>query len=252
MGNQEKVFIEAVTVNPSENINRPDLPPPQTYDEIEERLNDYMPIKFGSPLYSKLKKRYWEKEHVAGHPLVLAIHDYHNENAMTWSRTALSEYLYGMRNRIVDGKPNSHKIKTHRWNGKEIPSGFFYQEQAENISAVMFSNQATIPKFNRMGKIAGLGSANVKMIRNGFLYNPDPEATHPIPFSKDVDDQDYEESWSDGLIMYHNPNAIHPVDPDIFPDISHIFYSDEEGFYGYHQPYDVLGSITVVIDKIRP
>ncbi|WP_279497938.1 hypothetical protein [Aeromonas veronii] len=75
---------------------------------------------------------------------------------MTWSRTALSEYLYGMRNRIIDGKPNSHKIKTHRWNGKEIPSGFFYQEQAENISAVMFSNQATIPKFNRMGKIAGL------------------------------------------------------------------------------------------------
>lgn len=248
----KKVFIEAVTVNPSENINRPDLPPPQTYDEIEERLNDYMPIKFGSPLYSKLKKRYWEKEHVAGHPLVLAIHDYHNENAMTWSRTALSEYLYGMKNRIIDGKPISHKIKTHRWNGKEIPSGFFYQEQAENISAVMFSNQATIPKFNRMGKIAGLGSANVKMIRNGFLYNPDPEAIQPIPFSKDVDDQDYEESWSDGLIMYHNPNAIHPVDPDIFPDISHIFYSDEEGFYGYHQPYDVLGSITVVIDKIRP
>ncbi|MNV09308.1 hypothetical protein D3C71_997970 [compost metagenome] len=246
-----KLFIEAVTVNPSENADRPDLPPPQSYDEIEERLNDFMPIKFGSPLYSKLKKKYWEKEYVAGHPLILAIHDYHNDNAMTWSRTALSEYLYGIRTRIVNGKPCSEKINTHRWEGKEIPSGFFNQQDAKNISAVLFSNQATIPKFNRMGKIAGLGSSSVKMIRNGFLYNPDPDAIYPIPFSKDVDDQDYEESWSDGLILYHNPSAIHPVDPNIFPDISHVFHSEDEGFYGYHQPYDVLGSITVVIDRAR-
>lgn len=247
----EKFFVEAVTVNPSENANRPDLPPPQTHEEIEERLNDFMPIKFGSPLYSKLQKKYWEKEHVAGKPIVLAIHDYHNDNAMTWSRTALSEYLYGIRTRIVDGKPLVEDIEKHSWEGKEIPSGFFCQDEAENISAVLFSNQATIPKFNRMGKIAGLGSADVKLIRNGFLYNPDPEAIHPIPFSKDLDDPDYEESWSDGLIMFHNPNAKHPVDPDAFSDISHIFYSKDEGFYGYHQPYDVLGSITVVVTEAK-
>jgi len=245
----DKLFIEAVTVNPSENVNRPDLPPPQTDKEIEERLNDFMPIKFGSPLYSKLQKKYWEKEHVAGKPLILAIHDYHNDNAMTWSRTALSEYLYGFRTRIVNGEPFVENIDMHSWEGKEIPSGFFYQDYSENISAVLFSNQATIPKFNRMGKIAGLGSANVKMIRNGFLYNPDPEAIHPIPFSKDLDDSDYEESWSDGLIMFHNPNAKHPVDPNAFSDISHIFYTEDEGFHGYHQPYDVLGSITIVVSE---
>ncbi|MCS5622375.1 MAG: hypothetical protein NZ735_00240, partial [Candidatus Marinimicrobia bacterium] len=242
----DKYFIEAVTVNPSANINRPDLPAPQTQKEIEHRLNDFMPIKFGSPLFSKLCKKYWEKKHVEGKPLILAIHDYHNESAMTWSRTALSEYLYGIRARIVKGKANVEKIEKHSWEGKEIPSGFFYQDEAENISAVLFSNQATIPKFNRMGKIAGLGSKNVKMLRTGFLYNPDPNAIHPIPFSKDVDDSDYEESWSDGLIMFHNPNAKNPVDPNAFPDISHTFYSEEEGFHGYHQPYDVLGSMTIV------
>ena len=245
----DKLFIEAVTVNPSENAKRPDLPPPQTREEIEERLNDFMPIKFGSPLYSKLQKKYWEKEHVVGKPFVLAIHDYHNDNAMTWSRTALSEYLYGIRTRIVNGEAFVESIEKHSWEGKEIPSGFFYQDDAENISAVLFSNQATIPKFNRMGKIAGLGSADVKMIRNGFLYNPDPEAIHPIPFSKDLDDPDYEESWSDGLIMFHNPNAKHPLDPNAFPDISHIFYSEDEGFHGYHQPYDVLGSITLIVTE---
>lgn len=242
-----KLFIEAVTVNPSSNPKRPDLPPPQTHEEIEERLNDFMPIKFGSPLYSKLCKKYWEKEHVKGKPLIIAIHDYHNDNAMTWSRTALSEYLYGVRARIVNGEPSVEKIEKHTWNDKEIPSGFFYQDDAENISAVLFSNQATIPKFNRMGKIAGLGSEDVKMIRSGFLYNPDPYAMHPIPFTKDLDDPDYEESWSDGLIMFHNPNARHPVDPNAFSDISHIFYTEEKGFYGFHQPYDVLGSITMVL-----
>lgn len=248
---EEKIFIEAVTVNPSVNANRPDMPPPQTQKEVEERLNDFMPIKFGSPLYSKLQKKYWEKEHVEGNPLVLAIHDYHNDNAMTWSRTALSEYLYGIRTRIVNGSAFVEKIEKHSWAGKEIPSGFFYQDDVENISAVLFSNQATIPKFNRMGKIAGLGSTNVKMIRNGFLYNPDPGAIHPIPFSKDLDDPDYEESWSDGLIMFHNPNAKHPVDPNAFPDISHIFHSEDDGFYGYHQPYDVLGSITLVVTETQ-
>lgn len=247
----DKIFIEAVTVNPSENTNRPDLPPPETHEEVEERLNDFMPIKFGSPLYSKLQKKYWEKEHVEGKPIILAIHDYHNDNAMTWSRTALSEYLYGIKTRISEGKPLVERIEKHSWEGKEIPSGFFYQDEVENISAVLFSNQATIPKFNRMGKIAGLGSANIKMIRNGFLYNPDPEAIHPIPFSKDVDDQYYEESWSDGLIMFHNPNAKHPVDPNAFSDISHIFYSKDEGFHGHHQPYDVLGSITLVITESK-
>ncbi len=243
----DKVFVEAVTVNPSENPERPDLPPPETEAAIEESLNDFMPIKFGSPLYSKVQKKYWEQEHVKGHPLVLAIHDYHNDNAMTWSRTALSEYLYGIRTRIEKGTPVVTQISTHEWMGKKIPSGMFYQEGCENISAVLFSNQATIPKYNRMGKIAGLGSADVKMIRKGYLYNPDPYAIYPIPFAKDLDDPDYEESWSDGLIMFHNPKATIPLDPEIFPDISHIFYSEQDGFTGFHQPYDVLGSITVVV-----
>ncbi len=188
---------------------------------------------------------------MTGNPLILAIHDYHNDNAMTWSRTALSEYPYGIRTRMVNGEPSVITIEKHVWNDKEIDSGFFYQDDAENISAVLFSNQATIPKFNRMGKIAGLGSENVKMIRNGFLYDPDPDAVHPIHFTQDLDDPDYEESWSDGLIMFHNPNAKHPVDPQSFSDISHIFYSEEEGFHGFHQPYDVLGSITLVVTEAK-
>lgn len=244
----EKYFVEAVTVNPSNNQARPDLPAPTNDTEVQERLNDFMPIKFGSSLYSKLQKRYWEKDHVKGHPLIIAIHDYHNDNAMTWSRVALSEYLYGIRTRIIEGTLKIEAIECHNWDGKEIPSGFFNQPDAENISAVLFSNQATIPKFNRMGKIAGLGGSELTMIRVGSIYNPDPQSFKPIDYRKNIDDPDYEESWSDGLVMFHNPNAKQAVNEFAFKDISHIHYSNELGFHGHHQPYDFLASITIVIE----
>lgn len=245
----EELFIEATTVNPSQDPQRPDLPPPEKYEEAITRCDDYMPIKFGSSLYSKLNKSYWEREHVKGKPLIIAVHDFHAEGSMTWSRTALSDYLYGHRVRLgadENGKPKPiyENVQKHSWNGKEIPSGFFNLKNAEYISAVLFSNAATLPKFNRMGKLAGLGSENVKMIRSGVLFNPDPHALTPIPFSMDVDSPDYEESWSDSLVMYHNSKAIYPVNPEWFSDISHLWYDDENGYTGIIQPFDVLTSFT--------
>ncbi|MBT9241055.1 hypothetical protein [Vibrio splendidus] len=245
-------LIEAVTVNPTENGARPDESTPETPEELRKLLNGYMPIKFGSPLYSKLKKKYWEKPHVKGKPLVFAIHDFHSTGSMTWSRTALMEYLYGVRTSIVDGRAIISKIDTHEWKGKSIPSNFFKQPDSENVSAVLFSNAATITKFNRMGKLAGLGGEKVKILRTGMRFNPDPKALVGIPFHEDVDSPTYEESWSESLVMYHNPNALHPVDPNDFPDISHIFKCDETGEEGYFQPYDVLNSHSVVISSEEP
>lgn len=248
----KEFFIEAVTVNKSENPDRPDAPPPKDDVEVKKLTENFMPIKFGSALFSKLQKKYWELDHVKGKPFIIAIHDFHQLGSMVWSRTALSDYLYGVRTSLeVDenGKetPKLTKIKNHIWEGKEIPSGFFNLPDAENISAVIFSNAATLTKFNRMGKLAGLGSEKIKMIRQGLLYNPDPKVFTPVPFEMDVDSEHYEESWSDGLIMYHNPNAIHPVEDHYFSDISHMHYNEDDGFFGYIQPYDVLNSITIVI-----
>lgn len=249
----EECFIEAVTVNPSKDSERPMPEPPKTPKDIALLKLDYLPIKFGSSLYSKLQKKYWEKKHVKGKPFILAIHDYHMLGSMVWSRTALCDYLYGVRvgyEQDKNGKkvPHMEKIEYHSWQGKFIPSNFFAQPNAENISAILFSNAATITKFNRMGKLAGLGSKDVKLIRHGFLFNPDPNSFEPIPFTVDTDAPEYEESWSDSLVMYHNPNAKYPVDPDWFWDISHIFYdSERETFFGHIQPYDVLSSITFTI-----
>jgi len=251
----EECFIEAVTVNPSENPHRPDPAPPKSAEDVVELTRDYLPMKFGSALYSKLQKRYWEKEHVSGKPLILAIHDFHMPGSMTWSRNGLSDYLYGVRSQIgTDAAGNSiavyEKVKEHSWCGKTIPSAFFNQAGAEHISAVLFSNAATITKFNRMGKLAGMGSKDIKMIRTGVLFNPAPDALEPIPFWWDVDSPEYEESWSDSMIMFHNPRARIQVPPTCFGDISHVVFDADRGkFMGHFQPYDVLNSITVVISK---
>ncbi|MCG8363001.1 MAG: hypothetical protein MJA27_06660 [Pseudanabaenales cyanobacterium] len=245
----EVVCIEAVTVNPSR--HRKDMPEPQNQEEINERLGDYMPIKFGSPLYSKLNKKYWEKEHVSGKPLVFAIHDYHQTGSMVWSRTALSEYLYAKRIRLKtedNGAKSVVKedIDFHEYEGKKIPSGFFKLPETENISAVLFTNSATITKFNRMGKIAGLGSQNIKMIRAGNLFNPDPEAFDPIPFFVDIDDPSYRETWSESIVMFHNPYTLYPIDLALFPDITHIKI-DGDNYYSVTRPYDVMSSRTIII-----
>jgi len=221
---QTPVFVECTTVNPSPGFDIDWTP--ETQEQIDMVRRDYLPIKLGSPLYSKLKRRYWEEPHVSGNPLVLAVHDYHKDDSMTWSSTALAEYLYGRRWKgIFDGygglRTAVGRVEVHRWQEKEIPSGFFFQADAENISAVLYSNSATISKFNRMGKLAGFGSPRVHMVRCGKCYRHDPNATEPDNFSVDVTPETYTETWGQGVAMYHNPNAKHPVDPFLFPGIAH-------------------------------
>jgi hypothetical protein len=93
-------FIEAVTINPSQKY---DQPYPTNQIDIINLNRDYMPIKYGMALMTKLRKKYWEKDHVKSNPLIFAIHDFHfeasdnNIGSMTWSRTALENYLYGIR-----------------------------------------------------------------------------------------------------------------------------------------------------------
>ena len=38
----------------------------------------------------------------------------------------------------------------------------FNQPDSEHVSAILFSNAATITKFNRMGKLAGMGGKILK------------------------------------------------------------------------------------------
>ena len=223
-----RFFVEAVTVNATRDFTAAIVAEPEINSRADfdaSRLH-YMPIKFGSPLTSKLKRRYWELPHVAGLPLLFAIQDFSAQGSMVRSRSAFETYIYGYTHHWehdADGKLKilPHKIELHQWGTKEIPSGFFDLPDAENIAAVIFSNSGTISKFNRMGLLAGFGSPRLRLERVGFIVDHDPNATVPQQFRRSVNDPNYDESWSEGLDVWHNPRAIQPLDPRALPSVAH-------------------------------
>ncbi|MFA6062312.1 MAG: hypothetical protein WC736_06835 [Gallionella sp.] len=233
---RDKVFIEAVIVGPSPNdppleLPKNGMPRMRAPEEIRELLKTRAPIRFGSALYSKLnrKTKYWDLEHVKGHPLVFAVADFHEDQSMTWTSPALLEYLYGVTHEFIFDDSGQLiitplKIETHEYQGKVIPSGYFLQPGAENVSAVLFSSSGTISKFNRMGKLAGFGFPNQRIFRSGVKHRHDPNAAMPDPFFHEVKQGTVTETWAEGLSMFHNPNAKHPVDPDMFPGIAHHWF----------------------------
>jgi len=113
-------FIEAVTVNPTmvKGVSI-ETGPPTDRAAAKRYSAEYMPIKFGSVLYSKLQKRYWEQAHVAGKPIVFAVQDFHFPHSMSWSAPSLAPYLYG-RNFVAlfdeagHLDVQSHPIREHR------------------------------------------------------------------------------------------------------------------------------------------
>jgi len=220
-----QIAVEAVTVNSTDGEAAPS---PTSEETLRLLREEYMPIKFGSALFSKLKKRYWELPHVTGRPFVLAIHDFHSTDSMTWSAPSLKDYLYGLRatwRKDESGKLHitENRVEKHTWRNKIIPSAFFNQPETENISAILFSNSATISKFNRMGKLAGFGDSRVVMIRKGVFHDHDPNATEATPFQMLIEPGKCYETWSEGVSIFHNPNARVPLPFELFPLCAHYF-----------------------------
>jgi hypothetical protein len=150
---------------------------------------------------------------------------------MTWTSPALLEYLYGVTHNFVHDERGQLvitplELTTHEYNGKKIPSGFFLQENSEHISAVLFSSSGTISKFNRMGRLAGFGIKAQRMYRWGARHRHDDNAALPAPFFLEIEQGKTSESWAEGLSIFHNPKARHPVDPEMFPGIAHHFFED--------------------------
>ncbi len=220
------VAVEATTVNPSTSgilaklgKKISDLSP----DELREYRKHELPIRFGSPLFSKLKKKYWELAHCHGMPFVIAIEAFHDAEGISLSDWALSRYVFGM-DQTGSWTPGGRlavkatEVKAHRLGEKEIASGFFDQPDAEHVSAILFTNSGTNAKFGRMGFQYGIGNDTIIMIREGYCFNPHPDAMDPSFFSYDLDQPPLVEPWGQGLIVLHNPNCRHPVPKAFFVD----------------------------------
>jgi hypothetical protein len=227
----EDVFVEAVTVNPTTNpagiVIEPEVPGDRA--GFKEYYQEYMPIKWGSPLTSKLKKAYWELPHVKGKPIVFAIQDFHVPRAMTFLSHSITPYLYGVSFTALYDADGRLMVKAtprepHRWGFKTIESGFFNLAGAEHISAVVTNPTATISKFNRMAYLAGLGSRDVRMVCSDTCHNHNDNAALPRPFTFLVHDPRYSESWVEGANVFHNPNALVPLDDSFLAGAAHHYF----------------------------
>lgn len=216
--------IEATTVNkPVDRTGQP-IPMPEVnrenIDEYNNLLVNYFPTRYSGPLLAKLKKKYWEQEHVSGKPFAIAIADCQFKGAGNVSHDALPLYLYGFQQKVTSkGVEERENIGWHIWGTKEVQSGFFELEGAENVSAIFFSPANDIDKFNRMGLKDGFNSNKYKIKRT--VKSPNIHTWKIESITKIVPTRKYTETWDEGLIVYHNPNALHPFPIYILPNATH-------------------------------
>ena len=248
-------YIEAVTANPVE--PRSDSIPaicPAPLDQTERMAGD-VAARFARTLRSKIQRAYHEQPHVRGLPFALALADFHGGGTMIWSREAMPTYLYGRMAVVKKGRDGeyaaSEPIETLHGH-PQIAAGLFNDNNMKGLSAVVFSNAATIAKFNRMGILAGLGVPGVKIRRKGILYDRTPGSLKPIEFNLDVESREYAALWPGGeawcleLEVFHNPNAEHPFPFELLPGATHWFEREGEIICESFWERTVLASTTIV------
>jgi hypothetical protein len=233
--------------------------------EMQEYLRHELPMRFGSPLFSKLKRRYWELEHCRGLPVVLAIEAFHDTDSLGFTDAALSGYLYGIAETAtwdVDGnlKIQFERMYEHVVGEKKIPSSFFDQPDAENISAVVFTNSGTSSKFGRMGFQFGIGNDTIEMFRAGYCFNEAESARDPTLFQYNLNAPPLVEPWGQGMVVLHNPRAFHPLPLEFFRHAVQTIFDEgypRSFFQGWH-PYSSktfiadLGEAKQAIAKFPP
>ena len=236
------VSVEATTVNPSQGnlFTGQSLPSKLDARELAHFQNEELPIRFGSPLFSKLKNRYWELEHCQGRPFILAIQAFFNEESLTSADNGLAQYLYGQRTTAgwtTEGNLELHTdiVESHRYGDKTIPSNFFGQPDTKYVSAVVFTNNGTHAKFTRMGYQQGFGIEHFDVSRSGYCHNSDPDAMDPTYFEYSLAEPPLVESWGQGLVVNHNPNALFPLPRGYFPEALEAYI--EDGEYKAGGPY---------------
>lgn len=258
------VGVEAVTIS-----NRKDKSSPSNLEykiPDEGYLRNTMPLLWSGAISNKLehvskdkgsteKKHYWEKEGLIERPFVIAIQDFHEQFSMTWSYDSLCELLYGFRYTAEQKNDDliitPHKIDSYtKTNGTKIPSGlFFTHPNAKYLSAIIANPLGTLSKINRIGKERGFDNFNTIMIHHGICYNHEKNALEPNKFFYVVA-EGQEEMWGHGVVVYHNPNCLYPLDEDLFPNACHYRLKNDL-VENKTPPFSPFSSMTTILKKTK-
>jgi hypothetical protein len=223
------VAIEVVTANPPAGTDRdisvarlPDL----SEVEINQKANVEFPRRMEAILRKKLGRRYHDEPHVSGKPLVLMIAPFFEPGASFYIDESLLSSLYG---------PPAENLA--RDVGYE--RGFFRRDDASAVSAVLYCNSFSVSKFLRLADPL-LFERELLAVRSGSCYVPHNDTENALRhFEFRVDDPTTpRETWAEGVTVFLNPMARHPLRAGVLPVSSVI--SVQEGY------------VTREVDKFHP
>ncbi|PGR28508.1 hypothetical protein COC52_08135 [Priestia megaterium] len=192
-------------------------------DKMEEIYEDIVSLateRIASSIRNKsekYKKSYSALEHVKRKPFVLAVGGFEQPLFYVQGVGAIQKVLYGITKAeyMENGLPSIEysDLVIKESNGAPIPIGIFNDDSHSHISAVIFSSVASIGKARALSSVK-----NKNMFFKTCTYNDyGIQAVHKV-----TDHTKYRESLFDGLSIYLNPYADHPLDPNEFdnPDIA--------------------------------
>jgi len=197
--------------------------------EAFDKLKSLYVEKIGSALFSKISKNYQELEWVKNNPILLAISPIHDDFARQNSDSLLITYLYGYKfESQEDTLGNLVKVDYieknifEKCSKVEIPA-LFNSDESKYISGILFFNDLSVEKFNRIGFING-SQENIIIWRTCDLY--DPENSKPKEIFYDLRDDTLNEDWKQGVSIFHNPNALHQIDVKLFEGFRQVWFKD--------------------------
>jgi len=212
-----------------------------TPDDLNE-FNRRTMIRISNSLDTKRRKyveSYSGLQHVKDRAFVLAVSAFDRPFAWLTCQRAIEAVLYGY---YVDeerffregGALKGERVESViKDNKSPVPVGIFASDDFAWLSAVIFSSTAT------WGRVRALSSdPNPNIFFQAVRRNLDDV----IPLVTKARKSDYHESLLDGLRVYHNPEAIHKLDKDIFRDndVFQSYYSEEKQDWVYEDKTGLL------------
>ncbi len=182
-----------------------------------------------SSKFQKYQKGYGRLAHVKNRPFVLAIAPFEQPFSWFQNAQAITRVLYTHDTSGGEVVPSLGREVAYdqcleyltKANGSRVPLGCFSEPRMPEISAVLYSNTAT------WGKVRALSTDP-----NPYVWfethrrnNATPTPSHTI-----MRRADYSESLLDGLYVFHNPHALHPLDCEMFrrPGVTQYWLEDLE------------------------
>lgn len=193
-------------------------------------------IRLSNSVAAKRRKylaSYATLDHVRDRPFVLAVANFDQPFSFMACQRPIEAVLHGYyvdEERYIasgrrEGRLEGETLrKVFKDNGSPIDIGVFASPAYREISAVIFNGCAN------MGKVRALSSDPSPGIAFSALrLNPASDKPHLIQAPK----QRYEENLLDGLRVYHNPFATHPLDRALFRhhSVFQSFYENDDWVY---------------------